>query len=74
MRAEWSPDGGITWNLLKQINNGDPEDDNDLHPFSYSLPASADNNANFELRFTLNANVPGEKGYFDNVVIGGTSY
>jgi hypothetical protein len=71
MRAEWSPDGGTTWNLLKQINNGDPEDDNDLHPFSYSLPASADNNANFALRYILNANVPGEKGYVDNILVGG---
>jgi hypothetical protein len=71
MKAEWSPDGGTTWNLLKQINYGDPEDDDNLYPFSYSLPASADNNANFSLRFVLNANVPGEKGYVENVLIGG---
>ncbi len=51
--AEWSPDGGTTWNLLKQINAGDPEDDNNLHPFTYSLPASADNNPAFTLRFSL---------------------
>jgi hypothetical protein len=73
-KAEWSSDGGTTWNLLKQINNGDPEDDNDLHPFSYLLPASAENNANFKLGFVLNANVPGEKGYIDNVVVGGIPY
>jgi hypothetical protein len=71
MKAEWSPDGGTTWNLLKQINYADPEDDDDLHPFSYSLPASANNNANFSLRFVLNANVPGEKGYVENVLVGG---
>jgi hypothetical protein len=71
MKAEWSPDGGTTWNLLKQINYGDPEDDDNLHPFSYSLPASANNNANFSLRFVLNANVPGEKGYVENVLVGG---
>ncbi len=70
-RAEWSPDGGTTWNLLKQIKDGDPEDDDALHPFSYSLPASASNNANFALRFVLNVAVPGEKGYVDNVLVGG---
>ena len=42
-----------------------------LHPFSYSLPASADNNANFVLRFYLEADTPGDKGYVDNVLIEG---
>jgi hypothetical protein len=74
LKAEWSPDGGTTWNLLKQINSGDPEDDNNLHPFSYSLPASADNNANVKLRFVLVVAVPGEKGYVDNVQVGGIPY
>jgi hypothetical protein len=72
--AEWSPDGGTTWNLLKQINSGDPEDDNTLHPFSYSLPVSADNNPNLKLRFVLVAAVSGEKGYIDNVQVGGIPY
>jgi hypothetical protein len=72
--AEWSPDGGTTWNLLKQINSGDPEDDNTLHPFSYSLPVSADNNPNLKLRFVLVVAVSGEKGYIDNVQVGGIPY
>jgi hypothetical protein len=74
LKAEWSPDGGTTWNLLKQIDSGDPEDDNNLHPFSYSLPASADNNANVKLRFVLIVAVSGEKGYVDNVQVGGIPY
>jgi hypothetical protein len=71
LSAQWSSDGGATWTILKQINDGDPEDDDNLHPFSYSLPASADNNANFVLRFYLEADTPGDKGYVDNVLIGG---
>ena len=71
LSAQWSSDGGVTWTLLKQINDGDPEDDDNLHPFSYSLPASADNNANFVLRFSLEVDTPGDKGYVDNVLIGG---
>jgi hypothetical protein len=71
LSAQWSSDGGATWTVLKQINDGDPEDDDTLHPFSYSLPASAENNANFVLRFHLEADTPGDKGYVDNVMIGG---
>jgi hypothetical protein len=71
LSAQWSSDGGATWTILKQINDGDPEDDDNLHPFSYSLPASADNIANFVLRFYLEADTPGDKGYVDNVLIGG---
>jgi len=69
--AEWSSNGGTTWNILKRINNNDPEDDNDLHPFSYILPASADNNANFKIRFIVEAHNAGDKGYVDNVTVGG---
>jgi hypothetical protein len=70
--AEWSPDGGTTWNLLKRIIPGDPEDDNHLHPFSYALPASADNNPAFTFRFSLGgAANNGDKAYIDNVQIGG---
>jgi len=69
--AQWSPDGGTTWNDVKQIFNGDPEDDNALHPFSYTLPAGAGGNANFRIRFYINANNPGDKAYVDNVLITG---
>jgi hypothetical protein len=70
--AEWSPDGGTTWNLLKRINSGDPEDDNDLHPFTFMLPAGADNNPAFSLRFAVGgpANA-GDKMYLENVEVGG---
>jgi hypothetical protein len=74
LSAEWSSDGGATWNLLKQINHGDPEDDNQLHPFSYQLPASADNNANFTLRFSLEVDNINDKGFVDNVQVGGNPY
>jgi hypothetical protein len=70
--VEWSPDGGTTWNLLKQINVGDPEDDDNLHPFTYMLPASADNNPAFTLRFSLSGGAnAGDKAYIDNIVVGG---
>ena len=49
--AEWY--NGTTWTVLKQINDGDPAENNALNPFSYSLPAGADHNANFQLRFSI---------------------
>ena len=42
-----------------------------LNPFSYSLPASADHNANFYCDSIVEVDTPGDKGYVDNVLIGG---
>jgi hypothetical protein len=72
--AEWSPDGGTTWNLLKRINPGDPEDlpPPHLSTFTYSLPASADNNPAFMLRFGLNGPpAMNDKVFIDNIEVGG---
>lgn len=68
--AEWSPDG-TTWTILKQINNGDSEEDNALHSFSYSLPANAGNNANFALRFRIAGNANNDEGFVDTVLVEG---
>jgi len=68
--AEWSADR-TTWQVLKQINNGDPEEDNALHPFSYALPANAGNNAAFSLRFRVLGSNPSDHGFFDDIVVGG---
>ncbi|NIM50385.1 MAG: hypothetical protein GTO22_14235, partial [Gemmatimonadales bacterium] len=38
---------GSAWALLKQIADGDPEEDQQLHYFEYSLPVSANNNPAF---------------------------
>jgi hypothetical protein len=69
--AEWSPDGAA-WTALKQINNGDPEEDNALHPFSYSLPAGAANNPLMALRFRIDGNSNNDDGYVDDVSVSGT--
>jgi len=68
--AYWAPDGS-SWTLLKQINDGDPEEDGQLHFFSYVLPTTADNNANFALRFRTSASRNNEHGYVDNVRVEG---
>jgi endonuclease YncB( thermonuclease family) len=67
--AEWYD--GSTWTILKQITNGGGENDNTLRYYSYSLPAGADHNANFQLRFRITGNANDDIGYVDNVQITG---
>ncbi len=62
---------GSAWTLLKQINNGDPEEDYGLHAFSFSLPSGADDNSDFALRFKINGSGTGDYAYVDNVVVEG---
>jgi len=62
---------GSTWTLMKQI--GTAEADNLLHYFQYDLPAAADNNAAFALRFSITAKTGNDLGYVDNVRVMGTS-
>jgi len=62
---------GTTWTVLHQINNGDPEEDSQLHLFTYALPAGAQNNAAFALRFTLVGSSMNDRGYIDDIVVTG---
>jgi PKD repeat protein len=62
---------GVDWTVLKQIDNGDPEEDQQLHYFSYSLPAGANENPNFALQFRINGSGTGDYGYVDDVVVEG---
>jgi hypothetical protein len=62
---------GSTWTLLKQIDEGDPEDDGDIYYFEYSLPASANDNPNFALKFQLNADYWDDYGWIDEIVVKG---
>jgi PKD repeat protein len=70
MQALWYD--GSTWTVLKQINDGDPEENNQLNYFQYVLPASANNDPAFALAFQLNGSGTGDYGYVDNVVVAGT--
>jgi hypothetical protein len=67
--AEWSSDGGTTWNPLGQISYGDPEADGLLHKFPFDLPAAAEDNADFTLRFSIHGDDANDYGYVDDVVI-----
>jgi hypothetical protein len=63
---------GSAWQVLAQINNGSANENNQLNPYSLTLPASVNNLATFALRFKLNGNGTGDQGYIDDVVVTGT--
>ena len=63
---------GTTWYDLKRINDGDAEEDNQLHYFSFEMPAGADDNPNFAFEFKLVGSATDDYGYADNIVITGT--
>lgn len=63
---------GSSWAVLKRIDPGDPEEDGQLHYLEYSLPAAADDNPNFALRFEINASWSTDYTYVDDVVVKGT--
>ena len=62
---------GATYVVLKQIDDGDPEEDGQLHYFEYALPQTASNNLRFGLAFRINAG-GNDFGYVDDVVVRGT--
>jgi len=70
IRAFWSADGSA-WTVLKIIDDGDPEEDGQLHDFTYALPAAASNNPNFTLWFGNTGANSNDYGYIDNVVVSG---
>jgi len=71
VEAHWYD--GTDWNLLKRIGNGDPEEDQQLHYFSYDLSAAAADNPSFALRFRINGSGTGDHGYVDDVVVSGVA-
>ena len=63
---------GTDWIQLKRIDDGDPEEDAQLHYFEYELPSSADDNFYLRLRFILHADSADDYMYVDDVKLQGT--
>jgi hypothetical protein len=68
--ARWY--NGTTWTELNRISDGDANEDNNLHPYSFSLPADAANNPNFALQFLISGSNNNDYGYVDDVKVIGT--
>jgi flagellin-like protein len=69
-RAEYSTDGGTSWITLSQING--PVTQNTLSIVtSPVLPAAADNNSNFQLRFIIMGSNNSDLLYVDDVKVTG---
>jgi hypothetical protein len=65
--AEWSD--GTTWNELARIDNGDTNDDGQLHYYTVELPSSADENPIFALRFSVSGDALDDYGYVDDILL-----
>jgi PKD repeat protein len=70
VQASWYD--GTTWAQLTRISDGDTNEDNNLHLYSFSLPAGAANNPNFALRFLISGSASNDYGYVDDVQVMGT--
>jgi PKD repeat protein len=70
VQARWYD--GATWTQLTRISDGDTNEDNNLHLYSFSLPAGAANNPNFALQFLINGSNNNDYGYVDDVQVIGT--
>ncbi len=64
---------GSSWTLLARLTRRDAQADGQLHSFSFSLPAGADDNPAFALRASFSGK-PGSAdcGYLDDVTVQGT--
>lgn len=68
LTVDWSADGGINWNVLETISGSSATS---WANKTWSLPAGADNNPNFCIRFRTTAGST-NYAYIDNVQISGT--
>jgi hypothetical protein len=64
---------GSSWTVMKQIDDGDPEEDWSFHHFEFTLPAGANNNPNFALKFLINCSDWSDHGRFDDIQVLGTN-
>jgi hypothetical protein len=65
--AEWSSDGGTTWTMLESLSSN-----SGWTLRAYDLPASAENNANFKIRFRVTQGIlPLGESHVDDVRIVG---
>jgi len=62
---------GSDWAQMHRINNGDPEENNQLHAMQFNCPAGANNNPNFAIKFGIVGSGTGDYGYVDDVVVEG---
>ena len=64
---------GSNWIQLKRIDDGDAEEDGQLHYFQYDLPSSANDNFYLRVRFMLHASSTSDYMYVDDVKLAGNA-
>ena len=69
----WSTGDG-NWEILHTIVNGSADEDGQLHPLEFVLPAGASDNPDFAVAFGQWAAGKGDVGLVDDIVISGTGF
>ena len=64
---------GSTWTVIDTIADGDPDEDGVRRIYQFTLPAGANNNANFAIKFDQTADLWDDNSFLDDLVIEGTS-
>jgi PKD repeat protein len=62
---------GSTWTVLDTIADGDSDEDGNWRVYNFSLPAGANNNANFAIKFDQTASLWDDNTMIDDVIIQG---
>lgn len=60
---------GSSWTELARINNGAANENNQLNPYSFTLPSSVNNLASFALQFKINGSSSNDYGFVDDVKV-----
>ena len=63
---------GTNWQTSAEILNNSAQENNQLHQFNVSLPATVNNLSTFALRFRILGSSTSDYGYVDDVVVSGT--
>jgi PKD repeat protein len=70
IQAQWRPTTASSWTTLRTITHNGAGDNNQLNYYSDVLPATANNQANFQLRFILSSDTgTTDYGYVDDVTV-----
>jgi hypothetical protein len=62
---------GTSWITLTTIANGSANENNQLNPYTFTLPATMNNKSTFKLRFKINGSAVDDYAFVDEVKVGG---
>jgi hypothetical protein len=62
---------GTAWITLTTIANNSTNENNQLNPYTFTLPSTMNNKSTFKLRFKINGSATDDAAFIDEVKVGG---